>query len=326
MQETYWHKIEEIFSRAVALPKNDRQAFVEENCGGDDELCREILALLLEDEENSDFLSEPVFNAGLQILGADFTGLLKKEKFAHYKLLKQLGSGGTGIVFLAEDTQLRRRAALKIITPSLTSQPEVLKRFQQEARAASNISHPNVAHIYEFGQHDEYYFLAMEYTAGKTLREMLNENRVDLNLALEIGVQTAGALAAAHRNGIIHRDIKPENIVITDDGLAKVLDFGLAKISEENPPDDFRILDASLLETTPGMIIGTVAYMSPEQIRGQKLDARTDLWSLGVVLYEMLNGNRPFEGETRSDVLAAILKTEITPSEESVLENIREVE
>lgn len=324
MQKIRWSKIEEIFSLAIALPENDRPEFVKEKCGDDIKLCREVLDLLWEDENNGDFLSEPLFTAGLQAIDADFTELLKQTTFAHYKLLKLLGRGGMGMVFLAEDTRLKRRVALKIIV-SFSERFAQINRFQREARAASNISHPNVAHIYEFGQHEKYYFLAMEFVDGKTLRERLKEQTLDKKQAVEIALQIAAALDAAHRNGITHRDIKPENIVVTEDGLVKVLDFGLAKMNEENISDDSSILETSLLESSPEPLIGTTAYMSPEQARGQKSDSRTDLWSLGVVLYEMLTAHRPFEGETSSDVIAAILKREISPQTDFGNEELKKI-
>ena len=216
-----------------------------------------------------------------------------------------------GAVFLAEDAQLKRRPALKIIDSSVFGQTENIKRFEREAISASKISHPNVAHIYEFGRDGNFYFLAMEYVAGKTLRELIEEKSIDKNRAIKIVRQIAEAISAAHQKSVIHRDIKPENIIITENDLVKVLDFGLAKASEKIEQNETAsLLDASILETTPGLIFGTTAYMSPEQVREQTLDERTDLWSLGVIFYELLAGKRPFEGETRNDTIAAILKSE----------------
>ena len=303
MQPAHWQKIEEIFYQAVALPENERQSFVAENCD-DDELCREIMALLSEDSQDADFLNEPVYSAGLQLIGSDYADLFGMEDFGHYKLLKLLGRGGMGAVFLAEDTTLERLTALKILPPEIAEKTDAAARFRQEAKAASAISHPNVAHIYEFSEAGGRYFLAMEYVAGKTLRELLKENAVNQTEAFDITLQIAEALSATHKRGVIHRDIKPENVIVTENGLVKVLDFGLAKLNAP-PEQDGKILAS--LETTPGLIIGTTAYMSPEQVRGQPLDARTDLWSLGVLMFEMLSGARPFTGQTLSDIQAAIL-------------------
>ena len=311
MQEKRWQKIEETFAQAIALPLAERKRFVEEICTEDEELCREILELLREDEENREFLSEPVFAKVLKIINDDLSGLIGKTFNSRYTLLELIGRGGMGAVFLAEDAQLKRRPALKIIDSSVFGQTENIRRFEREAISASKISHPNVAHIYEFGRDGNFYFLAMEYVAGKTLRELIEEKSIDKNRAVKIVRQIAEAISAAHQKSVIHRDIKPENIIITENDLVKVLDFGLAKTSgkiEQN--ENASLLDASILETTPGLIFGTTAYMSPEQVREQTLDERTDLWSLGVIFYELLAGKRPFEGETRNDTIAAILKSE----------------
>ncbi len=304
MQENRWQKIEEIFNRAAVLPMAERRTFIEDVCREDEELCREVLLLIENDSTENGFLDESVFNLGAELLENDFPALLGEENFANYKLKKLLGRGGMGAVFLAEDTRLERAVAVKILPPGIAEETEAISRFRQEAKAASAISHPNIAHIYEFGESDGRYFLAMEYVEGKTLRELLKENSVNPSSALEITVQIADALAATHRRGIVHRDVKPENIIVTENGLVKILDFGLAKLN--SPPSQNGKVLASL-ETMPGLIIGTTAYMSPEQVRGQPLDTRTDLWSLGVLLFEMLSGERPFTGETPGDIHAAIL-------------------
>ena len=311
MQEERWQKIEEIFAQAVALPFDERKHFVEETCLDDEELCHEILELLFEDEANKEFLSESVFTKTLQIIGDDLSGLIGKTFNSRYTLLNLIGRGGMGAVFLAEDAQLKRRPALKIIDTAVFRQTENIRRFEREAISASKISHPNVAHIYEFGRDGNFYFLAMEYVAGKTLRELISEKSVDQDRAVKIVCQIAEAISAAHQKSVIHRDIKPENIVVTENDLVKVLDFGLAISSGETEiVETASLLDASILETTPGLIFGTPAYMSPEQVREQDLDERTDLWSLGVISYELLSGKRPFEGETHNDTIAGILKSE----------------
>ncbi len=312
MQEIRWQKIEEIFAQAVALPPDERKRFVEKICVADEDLCREVLELLREDEEHAEFLSEPVFVKALKIINDDFSSLVGKTFHSRYKLLELIGRGGMGAVFLAEDSQLKRRLALKIIDSSVFGQKENIRRFEREAVAASKISHANAAHVYEFGRDGDFYFLAMEFIDGKTLRQLIEEKTIDKSGALKIVKQIAEALSAAHEKNIVHRDIKPENIIVTADGLVKVLDFGLAKAGAniETDDDTLSLLDASVLETTPGLIFGTTAYMSPEQVREQSLDERTDLWSLGVIFYEMLAGKRPFDGATRNDTIAAILKSE----------------
>ena len=305
MQTDRWQKIEEIFNRAVVLPAAQRTEFITAACNGDESLRQEVLELLEADTAEENPLDEDVFTLALECL--EHEDLLPAgAQIAHYRIEKLIGRGGMGAVFLARDTRLEREIALKILPAHFAGNRQNIERFRQEARAASAVSHPNVAHIYEFGAEDERYFLAMEYVAGKTLRELLRENAIDDARALEIASQLAGALSVMHRSGIIHRDIKPENIIITDDGQVKILDFGLAKYSPERRANS---LETSL-ETVPGMVLGTSAYMSPEQVRGQALDQRTDIWSLAVIFYEMIFGARPFAGESASDIHAAVLRDE----------------
>ncbi len=221
-----------------------------------------------------------------------------------------LGAGGMGEVYLALDTRLGRRVALKFLSSEFTSDPERVRRFQQEARTASALNHPNILTIYELGQHQGVEFIASELVEGETLRTRLQRGPMELSEILRVVSQLVSALRTAHAAGVIHRDIKPENVMLRPDGYVKVLDFGLAKLAEPSAPQ----ADAStLLRTAPGMVMGTMHYMSPEQLRGEMVGARTDQWSLGVVLYEMLSGRRPFEGSTGSDVIAAILEKEQPP-------------
>jgi serine/threonine protein kinase/Tol biopolymer transport system component len=235
-------------------------------------------------------------------------------QLGRYKIISMLGRGGMGEVYLASDTRLDRTVALKVLPSEFSHNQQRLERFDREARAASVLSHPNVAHIYEIEVSGEYSFIAMEYINGETLRDRLKHTRMKLHEALDIAVQVTRAIAAAHAAGIIHRDIKTENIMISRDGYVKVLDFGLAKltaISSDNP--DPASLTVTSAHTDPGVVMGTFSYMSPEQARGLPLDARTDLWSLGVVLYEMVCGTPPFVGKTPPDVLSAILSEEPPP-------------
>lgn len=332
MQKDRWQKIEEVFKQAVALPQAERQRFVEDICGADAELVREILELLEADTDEENFLDEQVFSLGVQCLNAD--DLLSTESdFAFYQIKKLLGRGGMGAVYLAEDTRLGRLVALKILPASLVENVEAVRRFRQEARAASAISHPNVAHIYEIGENGKMLFIAMEFVEGATLRELLRDQSPTVERAIDIALQTVSGLAAAHEKGIVHRDIKPENIIIRPDNLVKVVDFGIAKLtaadspiySDNRPQINDNRFAPDLVRTEPGILMGTVNYMSPEQVRGGDTDARTDLWSLGVVLYEMIVGEKPFQGETKSDVIASILRNEIldlphnTPAELSTV-------
>jgi serine/threonine protein kinase len=227
--------------------------------------------------------------------------------FLHYRVLSRLGAGGMGEVFLAEDSRLRRKVALKVLPPEFTNDKQRLHRFEQEAQTASALNHPNIVTIFEVGAENGLNFIVTEFIEGLTLRQKMREGLLDLNAALEIAQQMTSALVAAHQAGIIHRDIKPENIMIRPDGLVKVLDFGLAKLTA--PAADSVDNEAETIAqglTKPGMILGTLHYMSPEQVRAQPLDHRSDIFSVGAVIYEMLTGQGPFDRATKSDVIAAI--------------------
>ncbi|MEN3333157.1 MAG: eukaryotic-like serine/threonine-protein kinase [Blastocatellia bacterium] len=235
----------------------------------------------------------------------------------HYRIVSRIGAGGMGEVYLAEDVHLGRPVALKILPPDLSSDNERLRRFEQEARAASALNHPNIITIHEVGIHDGARFIATEFIEGRTLRDHLREHPLSIHEALDIAIQVASALQAAHQAGIIHRDIKPENVMLRPDGYVKVLDFGIVKLTEQFVDHHAGTTDAFLatdgVQTESNIVMGSPSYMSPEQARGQKLDGRTDIFSLGVMLYEMIAGRRPFEGETMSDVIVAILERKPQP-------------
>src|SRR5438105_5818949 len=236
------------------------------------------------------------------------------KQLGPYEILSPLGKGGMGEVYLARDTRLKRRVALKLLPTQFTADADRVRRFEQEARAASALNHPNIITIYEIGQIDGTHFIATEFIDGQTLRQRAAGGRLKLLEALDVMIQVASALQAAHEVGIVHRDIKPDNIMLRRDGYAKVLDFGLAKLTERQPSNfDTQAPTVDVIQTDPGTVMGTVAYMSPEQTRGLKVDARSDLFSLGVVLYEMLGERRPFTGKTHADVMAAILHLEPPP-------------
>jgi eukaryotic-like serine/threonine-protein kinase len=236
--------------------------------------------------------------------------------FGRYEIRSQIGAGGMGEVYLAEDTRLRRKIALKVLPESLAQDIARLRRFEREAFAASALNHPNILTVYEFGVEGETHFIASEYVDGETLHARMQRAPLSLNEALDIAVQAAQALAAAHEAKITHRDVKPENIMVRRDGYVKVLDFGLAKLSEHDIPStsaDSECPTEVMLRTEAGTVFGTVPYMSPEQARGLPLDARTDVWSLGVVIYEMLTGHRPFSGETQTDIIVSVISREPPP-------------
>ncbi|MEP6742900.1 MAG: protein kinase [bacterium] len=231
------------------------------------------------------------------------------SRISHYRILKKLGAGAMGEVYLAEDSRLDRKVAVKLLGDRFSSDEDLLQRFIREAKAASALNHPNILTVYDFGQTESgAHFIATEYIEGETLRYHIGHSRTQLRDVLDVIVQVASALSTAHQAGIFHRDIKPENIMLRPDGIVKVLDFGLAKLGANSVSSSFFLKD-----TVPGTILGTVEYMSPEQACGKEVDARTDVFSLGIVLYEMVTGRRPFRAESSSEVLAAILEKEPLP-------------
>src|SRR5947209_3313174 len=237
------------------------------------------------------------------------------QTLKHYRIVNKIGEGGMGEVYSAEDTTLGRRVALKLLPPEHTQDEERLRRFKQEAKSASALNHPNILTIHEIGHAEATHFIATEFIDGDTLRQRMQGARMKLSEVLNVSIQIADALAAAHEAGIIHRDIKPENIMLRRrDAYVKVLDFGLAKLIEQPPVAvDTEAPTKTLFKTEEGVVMGTFTYMSPEQARGLEVDARTDIWSLGVVLYEMVAGCLPFEGSTASEILASIINEKEPP-------------
>lgn len=236
------------------------------------------------------------------------------DRLAHYEVLSKLGAGGMGDVYLARDTRLDRKVALKLLSEEFMADGSRVQRFAQEAKVASALNHPNIITVYEIGHSGEQHFIAIEYVDGETLRDVMRQGKLTIRDTLDIGKQIASALTAAHEAGIVHRDIKPENVMIRPDGLVKVLDFGLAKQAERQKAKATENTTTSEnLITDPGMVMGTPLYMSPEQARGVAVDSRTDIFSLGSVLYEMAARRPPFEGETSSDLIAEVLKTDPAP-------------
>jgi serine/threonine protein kinase len=237
-------------------------------------------------------------------------------KLGRYEVRSLLGEGGMGEVYLARDTtELEREVAVKVLPAEMAADLERMRRFVQEAKTASSLNHPNIITIHEIGEVDSSRFIVTEFVEGETLRHRMARSRLTLREALDVAIQIASALVAAHKAGVVHRDIKPENVMLREDGILKVLDFGIAKLTERRPAGaaDTEAPTRALVNTGPGTVMGTVAYMSPEQARGLPVDERTDIWSLGVVLYETVAGRLPFEGETAADMLANILHREPAP-------------
>jgi non-specific serine/threonine protein kinase len=277
-------------------------------------LQKQVERLVKSHEKSADFLESSAFAVAPELLMDDRAGASVGELIGHYRIESLIGVGGMGEVYLARDERLGRKAALKLLPDSLTTDETQLSRFKNEARSASALNHPNILTVYEIGAEGNWQFIATEFIEGITLRASLACGRLNPHAALEIAVQVASALAAAHEAGVVHRDIKPENILLRPDGYVKVLDFGIAKLTERKPASDHHTVETTaVLQTRLGLVLGTAHYMSPEQARGQKVDARSDIWSLGVVLYEMVGGNPPFRGETPSDCIASILTTEPPP-------------
>lgn len=306
-----WRQLEEIFNGVLQRSADERNRYLAQVCGGDTFMLDEVKSLISSYETNDDFLAASELSTGLNLLAELDSVSHAGETVGRFFLKERIGRGGMGDVYLAHEPDLDRQVAVKLLPPSFNQDPEWIARFRLEARAASRISHPNVAHVYEVGEADGRHFIAMEYIDGVTLRERIKAAPIDPGEAVSITIQIARALSAAHAEGVSHRDIKPENVMIHRDGYLKVLDFGLAQLSAGFRPDQLAL--TSSFETTPGIILGSPAYMSPEQARGKAIDTRTDLWSLGVVFYELLTGRSPFLSETPSDTIAAILKVEPPP-------------
>jgi TolB-like protein len=309
-----WKRLEELFHQALELEPEQRGHFLDAACGDDAGLREEIESLLRSSTtEGADFIEEPLRAAARDFYADRAPAPLAEGSYvSHYRILSTLGAGGMGRVYLAEDARLRRKVALKTLAPGRIHGARALSRFEQEARAASALNHPNILTIYEVGQFEGANFIASEFVDGATLRERLAEGRLDADATLEIAIQVAAGLSAAHAAHIEHRDIKPENIILREDGLLKIVDFGIAKLSREATGEEPHAAGAKSI-TLPGIVLGTARYMSPEQARGLPVDGRTDVFSLGAVLYEMLAGRPAFEGETTSDVIAEILKSDPLP-------------
>jgi serine/threonine protein kinase/tetratricopeptide (TPR) repeat protein len=306
MTPEQWERVDSLFHSALKLERDRRPAFVAEACAGDDAVRREVESLLHWHEDSEDFIETPASDVAAALLQRRYEWT-PGQRVGRYEIASRLGSGGMGEVYLAHDTLLDRQIALKRLPAQFTGDADRVRRFEREARAASTLNHPNIVTVHEIGREGSSQFLATEFIDGETLRQRTAREPMKLEEALAVAAQIASALAAAHAAGVVHRDIKPENVMLRRDRIAKVLDFGLAKPPARTYADSIANL------TIPGLIMGTARYMSPEQVRGHDVDHRTDIWSLGVLLYELVAGRVPFDGETPSDVIVSILERELTP-------------
>ena len=313
-----WQQVEAVLQAALDRPPEERAAFLSEACTGDHELARETSSLIDAYDEAGDFMEETAIAQDAQIILDSHANGNIGSNIGPYRIIERIAGGGMGEIYLARDPRLERLVALKVLPSYFVTDEARVRRFQTEARAASALNHTNILTIYEVGQVDNVFFIATEYIDGPTIRERISAGNLSSGEVLEIIDQMLCGLSAAHRDGIVHRDIKPENIMQRRDGVVKILDFGIAKLLEPLSPDnspeskssrasDFRT------QTEIGVMLGTIGYMSPEQVRGLPVDERTDTWSCGVVLYEMLSGHRPFNGTTNADTIVAMLEREPEP-------------
>ncbi len=304
-----WQKVDRVLQAALDRLPQERVSFLDEACDGDEALRAETAALICAHDEADDFIEEAAIARDAAILVDALDNNIGRDIGA-YTIIERLGAGGMGEVYLAQDRRLNRRVALKILSSFFASDDMRVRRFQREAQATSALNHPNILTIHEVGDHEDVWFIATEFIEGQTVRELIDGADLSLGEALNIAKQVASALATAHAAGIVHRDIKPENIMRRADGLVKILDFGIIKLLEQGSTGLPGESSATQSHTEVGVVMGTAGYMSPEQARGLVVDERTDLWSLGVVLYEMLGGRAPFSGATRMDTMVAILERE----------------
>jgi eukaryotic-like serine/threonine-protein kinase len=305
-----WEKVGKLYEEASELPPKARVAFLEQACAGDKDLRHEVEAMLAAEAYVGDFIAEPALKDAAGLLASHAPGALIGKKLSHYELLSFLGAGGMGEVYTARDTRLGRRVAIKLLPAMVARDGDRLRRFEQEARAIGMLNHPNILTIHDIGTHEEAPFIVSELLEGGTLRVWLKDKTITQRKAVDFALQMARGLAAAHERGIVHRDLKPENVFITKDERVKILDFGLAKLVQLRGNGSKSSSASPLVHTVSGIVMGTVGYMSPEQVRGDETDHRADIFAFGVILYEMFAGTPPFRGDSAVETMNAILKTE----------------
>jgi Tol biopolymer transport system component len=313
MDAERWQKVEQFCHAALEREPSERPAFLEEVCSGDEELRRKVEALLAREKQAENFLQSPVLEIAAKAWAQDLPAAgpeperLVGQTVSHYRVLEKLGGGGMGVVYKAEDTRLGRHVALKFLPEGMAEDKQALERFKREARAASALNHPNICTVHDIDEHRGRPFIVMELLRGQTLAHRISGKPLPTEFVLKVSIQVADALACAHAVGLTHRDLKPANVMVSADEHAKVVDFGLAKLSEIETTDE-ETGTKSL--TQEGLIVGTPAYMSPEQVRGRKVDSRTDIFSFGAMLYEMATGRRAFQSGSTPETLTMVLREE----------------
>ncbi|HEV8715657.1 MAG TPA: protein kinase, partial [Candidatus Binatia bacterium] len=317
MNPERWQEIKRLYNSALELESDQREAYLEEACAGDESLRKEIERLLAQQAEAEDLLGSPALEVAARALAQD-----QKDKprpdyvgrtLLHYRITEKIGEGGMGVVYKARDLHLDRAVAIKVLPADTMADPERKRRFVQEAKSASALNHPGIIQIYDINSDAGVDFIAMEHVAGKTLDRRIGRKGLRISEALKYAVQITDALAAAHAAGIVHRDLKPPNIMVTETGLIKVLDFGLAKLTLPVQSEVSGTASTMEPQTEDGRVMGTAAYMSPEQAEGKAVDAHSDIFSFGSVLYEMITGKRPFQGDNKISTLSAVLNKEAPP-------------
>ena len=322
MDNDRWNHVDQLLQSALDIPAVERDAYLRHACGGDQRLEDEVRSLLAAHDRADRFLGAPAIDLAARELAGERSDdgsqaggdPLIGQTLSHYRIVEKLGGGGMGVVYKAEDSRLHRPVALKFVSEELSRDPEALSRFAREAQTASALNHTNICTIHDIGEQDGRSFIVMEYLEGTTLQDRLAAGALSLNTLLDVGIQIADALDAAHSAGIIHRDIKPANIFIAARDRVKVLDFGLAKSGPATPQADV----TTIAGTRQGVVMGTAAYMAPEQARGEAVDHRADIWSFGLVLYEMVKGTRPPQ--------AVRLRVEASPELERIISKCLETE
>ncbi|MEA2274863.1 MAG: eukaryotic-like serine/threonine-protein kinase, partial [Solirubrobacteraceae bacterium] len=328
MPDTKWQDVRQIFDAALRRRPEERRGFINQACGDDKTLRAEVESLLSSIDSAESFMETPAVAKVAHMIEVETKKLETGKCFGHYEVINQIGVGGMGEVYLARDRKLDRKVAIKILNQEFSQDKSNLQRFVSEAKAASALNHPNILTIYEFGEAEDARFIVSEYIEGKTLREIIRQSGLRLPEILDISIQITGALSAAHKAHLVHRDIKPENIMIRPDGYVKVLDFGLAKLLEQKNKSILSSEEPTVRQnlTAKGVILGTVNYMSPEQAKGEPVDERTDIFSLGVLIYEMFASKPPFGGGNAIETIAAILNKEPVPLSRQTPEVPHEIE